>query len=66
MKKFIYILSILTLTTIVVSCSQSAKTETKAKTEKVFYTCPMHPEVKSDKLGKCPKCGDMELVKKEE
>lgn len=26
------------------------------------YTCPMHPEVKSDKPGKCPKCG-MELVK---
>ncbi|MEO5645671.1 MAG: heavy metal-binding domain-containing protein [Bacteroidia bacterium] len=27
------------------------------------YTCTMHPEVKSDKPGKCPKCG-MELVKK--
>ena len=23
----------------------------------VIYTCPMHPEVKSDKPGKCPKCG---------
>ncbi|MEP7271520.1 MAG: multicopper oxidase domain-containing protein [Acidobacteriota bacterium] len=21
------------------------------------YTCPMHPEVRSDKPGKCPKCG---------
>jgi Cu+-exporting ATPase len=21
------------------------------------YTCPMHPDVKSDKPGKCPKCG---------
>ncbi|SFP54834.1 multicopper oxidase domain-containing protein [Parafilimonas terrae] len=28
------------------------------------YACPMHPEVTSDKPGKCPKCG-MELVKKE-
>lgn len=28
------------------------------------YTCPMHPEVVSDKPGKCPKCG-MELVEKE-
>src|SRR5262247_1516763 len=28
----------------------------------VIYTCPMHPEVKSDKEGKCPKCG-MTLVK---
>ncbi|CAM3444975.1 Copper oxidase [Flavobacterium longum] len=27
------------------------------------YTCPMHPEVISDKPGKCPKCG-MNLVKK--
>jgi hypothetical protein len=27
------------------------------------YTCPMHPEVDSDKPGKCPKCG-MKLVPK--
>ncbi|MEK7812320.1 MAG: heavy metal-binding domain-containing protein [Candidatus Desantisbacteria bacterium] len=27
------------------------------------YTCPMHPEVISDKPGNCPKCG-MNLVKK--
>jgi hypothetical protein len=29
----------------------------------VVYTCVMHPEVKSDKPGNCPKCG-MKLVKK--
>ena len=29
------------------------------------YSCPMHPDVKSDKPGKCPKCG-MNLVKKGE
>lgn len=23
----------------------------------VVYTCPMHPEVISDKPGQCPKCG---------
>lgn len=28
------------------------------------YTCPMHPDVLSDKPGKCPKCG-MDLVKKD-
>jgi YHS domain-containing protein len=30
---------------------------------KAVYTCPMHPDVKSDEPGKCPKCG-MNLEKK--
>lgn len=34
------------------------KEESTTQTE---YTCPMHPNVKSDKSGKCPKCG-MALV----
>ncbi len=34
----------------------------KKKVDKI-YTCPMHPDVISDKPGKCPKCG-MELVEK--
>ena len=29
---------------------------------KKIYTCPMHPEIKQDHPGKCPKCGGMELV----
>lgn len=28
------------------------------------YTCPMHPEVREEKSGKCPKCG-MKLEKKQ-
>jgi YHS domain-containing protein len=37
-------------------------TQKKADMKEV-YTCPMHPDVKSDKPGKCSKCG-MKLVKK--
>ena len=29
----------------------------------VTYTCSMHPEIKSDKPGTCPKCG-MDLIQK--
>lgn len=36
----------------------------KSKEGKDYYTCPMHPEIKQDKPGTCPKCGRMELVKK--
>ncbi|WP_293892817.1 DUF6799 domain-containing protein [Flavobacterium sp.] len=47
-------------------CSMMMKTKkmkTKKHTMAMTYTCPMHPEVTSDKLGKCPKCG-MDLVVK--
>lgn len=28
------------------------------------YACPMHPDIKSDKQGRCSKCGmDLELIK---
>lgn len=33
-------------------------------TEEQLYSCPMHPEVISDKPGKCTECG-MDLVRKE-
>lgn len=33
---------------------------------KNYYTCPMHPEIKEDSPGECPKCGGMKLVKKSE
>jgi len=32
-----------------------------------MYSCPMHPDVKMDKPGKCPQCGmNLSLSKKEE
>jgi YVTN family beta-propeller protein len=39
----------------------SARTETAERQTAVTYTCPMHPEVKSKKRGKCSKC-KMKLV----
>lgn len=39
--------------------------ESQPATQKAAYSCPMHPEVTSDKPGKCSKCG-MDLVKQAE
>jgi hypothetical protein len=41
---------------------QMVKTNMEMQNDSVYYTCTMHPEVKLDKAGKCPKCG-MDLVK---
>lgn len=49
-----------------VQCCAGKKMDSKkmtcGKTAKT-YTCSMHPEVISDKLGECPKCG-MKLMEK--
>jgi hypothetical protein len=39
----------------------SAADTTSAAQKILYYTCPMHPSVKSDKPGDCPICG-MHLV----
>ncbi len=72
MKKVILVTAVLVLVAlglmIVVSgCGNkpAAKVDNApaAGAQVVQYTCPMHPEVISDKPGKCPKCG-MDLVVK--
>lgn len=44
--------------------AKSAGDQRGAAQKAIVYTCPMHPEVISDKPGRCPKCG-MKLVPKE-
>lgn len=48
------------------ACSKSQESEKDKHTiekQKEFYTCPMHPEIKSDRPGVCPIC-NMDLIKK--
>jgi protein SCO1/2 len=43
------------------SVAPAAGSNTTAATD--FYSCPMHPEVKAKKKGRCPKCGmDLRLT----
>ncbi len=46
------------------SVGQKAALPVPLATQGGLYSCPMHPEVKSDKEGKCPKC-QMTLVKQQ-
>ncbi len=74
MKKIILLSAVVTM--LMTGCSTSSSTNeetqtttmvsvdtTKLKAGETFYQCEMHPEVLSDKLGNCPKCG-MELTKR--
>src|SRR5678815_3592119 len=67
MKKIMMLLiAALTISSVTVFAQEKAgKKDTTQNT--VLYTCPMHPDVKMDKAGKCPKCGmELSLSKKEE
>ncbi|HEY3252057.1 MAG TPA: heavy metal-binding domain-containing protein [Ignavibacteria bacterium] len=44
--------------------NKSLSDSTIKASDSLTYTCPMHPEVVSDKSGQCPKCG-MDLIIKE-
>jgi hypothetical protein len=67
MKTLISITFIIVVSVSLFSCGQSSgkkNINASGQTAEV-YTCSMHTEVRSDKPGKCPKCG-MELVKIED
>ena len=62
MNRIIFIAFILVILT--PSCKNGrTHSEPNMEMAKEVYTCTMHPEVVSDKPGKCPKCG-MNLVEK--
>ncbi len=69
MKKVIIIL--IAITTAFAGFAQTGKNKMPAKkaavTQQVKYTCPMHPNVTSDKPRKCSECGmDLTKSKKEQ
>jgi len=73
MKQFTFYIAAVILGIFLVATTNYAQEKTQTKKhvkaqkqihkQKVVYTCPMDPEVQSDKPGKCPKC-KMNLEKK--
>lgn len=65
MKKIILsIMAIAIVALVAISCeNKNNNIPENTHTTTQQYTCPMHPEVISDKPGSCPKCG-MDLVEK--
>ena len=58
----VLMIAALTISSISVFAQEKAgKKDTTQHT--VLYACPMHPNVTSDKPGKCPECG-MDLKEK--
>ena len=52
----------LTIFSVALFAQDKTKQKSKMKMEQMKYSCPMHPEVTSNKPGKCSKCG-MDLTK---
>jgi transcription initiation factor IIE alpha subunit len=65
MKKLIVLLIAISSAAITFAQEKAGKKDTTQHS--AVYTCPMHPDVTSDKPGKCPKCGmDLNLSAKEQ
>lgn len=66
MKKIIILFAaFLIITPVIFAQEKAGKKDTTQHV--AYYTCPMHPGVKSDKPGKCPQCGmDLNLSPKEQ
>lgn len=60
MKSF-FLLLIATFVTVSSFAQKAGKAPVAGTVVATIYTCPMHPDVMSDKPGKCPKC-NMDLT----
>lgn len=62
MKRIIVLTVVFLITSVALFAQQ--KPREKDTASHITYTCSMHPEVVSDKPGKCAKCGMVLVVKK--
>lgn len=62
MKKQFFLLMLVALFAVSYVSVVAQVTAPASQEQKTVYSCPMHPEVKSKKRGKCPKC-KMDLVR---
>lgn len=61
MKKLIILCLVISFAACKPSASTNNTAPAKADQSKIVYTCSMHPEIKVNKPGVCPKCG-MDLI----
>jgi transcription initiation factor IIE alpha subunit len=67
MKKLIVVVLAVVATLTTFAQKNKMQQPDSAATIKLKYTCPMHPDEKSNTAGKCTKCGmELKLSKKEQ
>jgi cytochrome oxidase Cu insertion factor (SCO1/SenC/PrrC family) len=63
----VFLCTISLLASPAIVAAQTRRTASSRTQAKTVYSCPMHPDVRSSKKGRCPKCGmDLRPVKAED
>lgn len=67
MKKIFILILVLAAGNSLMAQKGTSRTSTQKEATIAMYSCPMHPEIVSDKKGKCSRCGmDKTRSKKEQ